>query len=73
MAKNTFVAEVTFNALHQVFHTNIIAYCLQNWYVRLAIYTNLFTLSSFEVLLNGKQQQLSFNLVISYCVEKLLS
>ena len=25
-------------------HLNIIAYCQQNWYVRLAIYTDLFTL-----------------------------
>ena len=75
--KNTFVAVVTFNALHQVFYTNIIVYCQQNWYVRLAIYTDLFTFSSFEVSLNGKQscpqKQLSFNLVISYCVEQLFS
>ena len=27
-----------------MFHTNIIAYCQQNRYVRLAIYTDLFTL-----------------------------
>ena len=31
-----------------VFHTNIIAYCQQNWYVQLAIYTDLFTLNIFE-------------------------
>ena len=31
--------------LDHVFHTNIIAYCQQNRYVRLAIYTDLFTLS----------------------------
>ena len=30
--------------LDHVFHTNIIAYCQQNRYVRLAIYTDLFTL-----------------------------
>ena len=30
--------------LGHVFHANIIAYCQQNWYVRLAIYTDLFTL-----------------------------
>ena len=34
-----------FDALDHVFHTNIIADCQQNWYVRLATYTNLFTLS----------------------------
>ena len=30
--------------LDHVFHTNIIAYCQQNRYVRLAIYTDIFTL-----------------------------
>ena len=29
-----------FNALDHVFHTNIIAYCQQNQYVRFAIYTD---------------------------------
>ena len=33
-----------YNKLDHVFHTNIIAYCQQNRYVRLAIYTDLFTL-----------------------------
>ena len=32
------------HALDHVFHTNIIAFCQQNRYVRLAIYTDLFTL-----------------------------
>ena len=36
-----------FNVLDHVFHTNIIAYCLKNWYLRLATYTDLFTLKSF--------------------------
>ena len=30
--------------LAHVFHANIIAYCQQNWYLQLAIYTDLFTL-----------------------------
>ena len=33
-----------YNKLDHVFHTNIIAYCQQNGYIRLAIYTDLFTL-----------------------------
>ena len=33
--------------LDHVFHTNIIAYCQQNRYVRLAIYTDLFILNMF--------------------------
>ena len=33
--------------LDHVFHTNIIAYRQQNWYVRLAIYTDSFTLKCF--------------------------
>ena len=31
--------------LANVFHTNIIAYCQQNQYVRLAIYTDLITVT----------------------------
>ena len=34
--------------LDHVFHNNIIAYSQQNWYVRLAIYTDLFTLKCYE-------------------------
>ena len=34
-----------FKALDHVFHTDITAYCQQNCYVRLAIYTDLFTLN----------------------------
>ena len=46
--------------LGHIFHTNIIAYCQQNRYVRLAIYTDLFTLISnlaatqFSPLINAK-------------------
>ena len=36
-----------------VFHTNIIAFCQQNWYVQSAIYTDLFTLSIFSYFSNG--------------------
>ena len=36
--------------LDHVFYTNIIAYCQQNRYVRLAIYTDIFTLNG--VVLN---------------------
>ena len=34
--------------LDHVFHTNIIAYCQQNQYIRLAIYTGLFTLITYS-------------------------
>ena len=30
-----------FNVVDHIFHTNVIAYCQQNWYVALAIYTDL--------------------------------
>ena len=33
------------------FHTNIIAYCQQNWYVWLAIYIDRFTLNQKETIL----------------------
>ena len=32
-------------ALDHFFYTNVIAYCQQNWYVRLAIYTDLLPLN----------------------------
>ena len=35
------------------FHTNIIAYCQQNRYVQLAIYTDLFFLGLIHLLLSG--------------------
>ena len=38
-----------YNKLDHVFHTNIIAYCQQNRYVRLAICTDLFTLSVLKI------------------------
>ena len=31
-----------FIELDHVFHTNIIGYCQQNWYVRFALYTDSF-------------------------------
>ena len=36
--------DCTFNAPDHVFHTNVIAYCQQNRYIRLATYTDLLTL-----------------------------
>ena len=43
--------------MDQVFHTNITAYCQQNRYVRLAIYTELFTLIA--ILLTSKLNLIS--------------
>ena len=37
--------------VHHVFHSNIIAYCQQNWYIGLAMYSDLFTLGT-NILLN---------------------
>ena len=57
--------------LDHVFHTNIIAYCQQNWYVRLAIYTDSFTLIIFKglslgqiiiIFLEGEKLTLKFKL-----------
>ena len=37
--------------VHHVFHSNIIAYCQQNWHIGLAMYSDLFTLGT-NILLN---------------------
>ena len=46
------LADLTFNNLTDLTHLVTIAYCQQNWYVRLAIYTDLFTLNS-KYIFNG--------------------
>ena len=40
-----YVFDLTDLTLHHFFHGNVIAYCQHNWYVWLAIYADLFTLS----------------------------
>ena len=41
--------------LDHIFHTNIVAYCQQNRYTPLAVYTDLFTLS-YETISIKKQK-----------------
>ena len=52
--------------LDHVFHTNIIAYCHQNRYVRLAIYTHLFTLMSFKRVKNVEMEVLQVHPNLSH-------
>ena len=47
----------------QIFDTNIIAYCQQNWYVRLATYTDLFILTLIWVGVGNSIPHVGFPLI----------
>ena len=67
-----------FNELDHVFYINIIAYCQQNRYVRLAIYTDVFTLKTIHKFVKvdyklSKENLLDINFLIKCQWESIIS